>query len=335
MSLHYTNPVYPYYFADPFVFRHEGTHFAVGTGVLEARSEAEHGGTLLTVDGRPGVFTLLQSNDLTAWTPVGAAMAALDPEFGDAYWAPEIAYAGGRFWLYYSVGRGDKAHHIRVAVSDRPQGPYEDTGARLTDPFVCPFAIDASPFQDDDGQWYLFSARDFLDADGIYRAGTGLAVDRLVNMTALAGDERVVMRARHDWQRFVSNRVMYGSRYDWHTLEGPCVCKRNGRYYCLFSAGRWENETYGVDYAVADHVLGPYSDRGNESGARILRTRPGKIIGPGHNCVISGPDGQADYIVYHAWDAAMTARRMFLDRIEWTPAGPRSPGPSFEPQTMP
>ena len=130
---------------------------------------------------------------------------------------------------------------------------------RVTDPFRPPFAIDASPFQDDDGKWYLFYARDFLDASNGARVGTGVVADRLIDMTRLAGEERVVVRARHDWQRFMSNRIMYGGVYDWHTIEGPCVLKRNGRYYCLFSAGRWENDTYGVDFAVADHVLGPYS----------------------------------------------------------------------------
>ena len=66
----------------------------------------------------------------------------------------------------------------------------------------------------------------------------------------------MVARAQHEWQRFVSNRIMYGGVYDWHTIEGPCVRKHDGRYYCFFSSGRWENESYGVDYAVADHVHG-------------------------------------------------------------------------------
>jgi beta-xylosidase len=315
-------PVYPEYFGDPFVWQGQGSYYAVGTGVLEARSEASHGGAMLTADGKPGVFLLLKSADLRTWIPIGAALETLDPDFGNAYWAPELAIESGRFYMYYSVGREDKAHHIRVAVSDQPEGPFCDTGSRVTDPFYLPFAIDASPFQDEDGQWYLFYARDFLDTADTARAGTGVVVDRLVEMTSLAGEERIVVRARHDWQRFLSNRVMYGSRYDWHTIEGPCVRKHNGRYYCLYSAGRWENETYGVDFAVADHVMGPYSDAGDEGGARLLRTIPGEVIGPGHNCIATGPDGR-DYIVYHAWDRNMTARRMFIDPIEWTADGPK------------
>ena len=152
--------------------------------------------------------------------------------------------------------------------------------------------------------------------------GTALAAARLRSMTELDGEPRTILRARHDWQRFQQNRPMYNGVYDWHTLEGPCVVKRGGRYYCLFSAGRWENETYGVDYAVARDVLGPYSDQGNEGGARLLRTIPGQLIGPGHNSILTGTDGQ-DWIVYHAWDPGMTGRRMFMDRLVWEASGPR------------
>lgn len=329
----YTNPVYPAYFADPFVWKHEKFWYAVGTGVIEAHAEAPQKTEALTRAGTKGVFLILRSEDFVTWIPIASALEALPPDYGNAYWAPELAFAEGKFWLYYSVGREDKAHHIRVAVSDRPDGPYRDTGERLTNPFVTPFAIDASPFQDDDGQWYLFYARDFLDTTGGARAGTALVVDRLKNMTALAGEEKVVLRARFDWQRFLADRIMYGGRYDWHTLEGPCVRKRAGRYWCIYSAGRWENETYGLDYAVADKVLGPWSSTANEKGARLLRTVPGRVLGPGHNCIAPGPSG-VEYLVYHAWDPGMTARRMFLDPIEWTSDGPRCAGPTYTPQEL-
>ncbi len=307
-------PVYDRYFADPFVWRAGDVYFAVGTGDVDSR----------TVDGRPGVFQLLTSADLTTWRPVAAAMERLEPEFGTDYWAPEVAFAEGRYWMYYSVGWADRSHHLRVASSDQPEGPFLDTGTALTDTFTCPFAIDASPFQDDDGKWYLFYARDFLGSAGDgSRTGTGAVVQRLRTMTALDGEPLTVVRARYDWQRFLSNRIMYGRRWDWHTVEGPCVRKRHGKYWCLFSTGRWENETYGVDWAVSDSVDGPWIFDGASDGARLLSTVPGQLIGPGHNSVATGPDGETDFLVYHAWDSGMTARRMYVEPLVWTPDGPR------------
>jgi GH43 family beta-xylosidase len=225
--------------------------------------------------------------------------------------------------MYYSIGFGDQRHHLRVAVSDHPSGPYTDTGTLLTDPFTCAFAIDPSPFQDDDGSWYLFYARDFLDTDNGARVGTGVVVDRLVDATRLAGESRTVMRAHQDWQRFQRDRIIYGAVYDWHTIEGPCARKRHNRYWCLYSAGCWENDTYGVDYAVADDVMGPYYAGDDSVGPRLLHTIPGKVTGPGHNSIVSGPEPNVEYIAYHAWDTEGKRRRMYIQPIVWTPIGPR------------
>ena len=313
--MRYKNPVFAEYFADPFVWKVGEVYFAVGTGREESRGVDEAAGW---------VFQLLHSKDLVHWERVGEALERPDLAFGDTYWAPEVAARNGNHWMYYSVGFKDRYHQIRVAMSVDPPGPYRDVESNpLVAPPDLPFAIDPHPFLDEDGQWYLFYARDFLDAEGGARAGTALVVDRLERMDRVAGEPRIVVRARSDWQRFMVNRPMYGGVYDWHTLEGPCVAKHDGRYYCFYSGGRWENDTYGVDYAVADHVLGPYSDAGNEAGPRVLKTVPGKVLGPGHNSLVRGPDGQ-DYLAYHAWDAAMSGRRLCIDRLRWTPEGPRS-----------
>jgi aminopeptidase N len=37
----YTNPVYPKYFADPFVWQHEGIYYVIGTGSAEAAGQVE------------------------------------------------------------------------------------------------------------------------------------------------------------------------------------------------------------------------------------------------------------------------------------------------------
>jgi len=332
----YTNPVYKGYFADPFVWEYQGVYYAIGTGPAEAKGEMEEiaDATQANSTKELRVFPLLRSFDFLNWDFVGNALQRPDPALGDNFWAPEVAYSEGTFYLYYSVGHEDKDHQLRVATSTDPLGPYQDVGETLVDPKSCPFAIDPHPFRDDDGQWYLFYARDFLDTEGGVRAGTALMVDRLEGMTKVAGEERVVLRARCDWQRFLANRPMYGGIYDWHTLEGACVRKYAGRYYCFYSGGRWETDSYGVDYGVADNVMGPYSDAGNEAGPRVLRSRPGYVLGPGHNSIVVGPDGQTDYIVYHAWDTNMEARRMCLDKLIWTPEGPRCNGPTWTPQTI-
>jgi GH43 family beta-xylosidase len=328
----YTNPVHAGYFADPFVWRHQGEYYAIGTGPADAAGAAS------TSTRQPTIFPLLRSNNLVAWQSAGHALVRPDRALGDTFWAPEIAHDGGRWWLYYSVGHGDRDHQLRVASSGDPLGPYADC-AQLTDPREVPFAIDPHPFRDCDGRWYLFHARDFLDtadeAGRAARAGTALVVQALESMARLApGGARTVARARWDWQRFAAHRPMYGGVYDWHTLEGPFVVVHDGSYYCLYSGGCWQTPSYGVDYVAAQSVMGPYSDEANDRGPRVLASVPGHVLGPGHCSVTLGPDQHTHYLVYHAWDARATARRMCIDELRFTPAGPRSPGPTWTPQRL-
>lgn len=293
------NPVHRGELGDPFVLAHEGSYYAYGTG---------------PVDG-PRVLPVLRSTDLVHWESLGGCVEPVPNGRGSTYWAPEAVYLEGRFHLYYSVGRGDADHALRVATSSQPAGPFRDVGANLTPGER--FAIDPHPFVDDDGQRYLFFAKDYLDGTHV---GTALAVDRLTGPASLAGEARTVLRASADWQIYLRGRTMYGSVHDWYTLEGPFVVKRHGRYHLFFSGGNWQNETYGVSWAVADHPLGPWHEP-EPGGPAVLRSTPGRV-GPGHNSVVVGPDGR-DHLVFHAWDPSRSRRQMWIERLEWPGGRPR------------
>ena len=307
----FANPVYPGYLADPFCWRHDGTYYAVGTGLKEAAGEAAAG----------LVVPMIRSTDLQRWESVGCVLVPPPEERGGSFWAPEVAFHEGTFHLYYQCNGNGRGFHIRVATSTRPEGPYHDVGQPLTDVGSHPFAIDAHPFRDEDGRWYLFYATDFLDADAGTFRGTALVVDRLTSMTTLAGQARTVLRAHWQWQCYQRNRTMYGTTADWFTLEGPAVRRHDGQYYCFYSGGCYQDDTYGVDYLVADSVLGPWREIGRERGPQVTRTIPGQVIGPGHCSLVSTPDG-TDFIVYHAWNLDMTRRQMWIDPLRWTPRGP-------------
>ncbi|WP_407341553.1 glycoside hydrolase family 43 protein [Pengzhenrongella phosphoraccumulans] len=307
---------YPEYFADPFVLRTATGYIAYGT--VPAATPGAHPPD----DGRQ--FQMLTSPDLVHWSDAGGALVPVPTSLGTDYWAPEVAHRDGRYWLYYSLGHGDHGHHLRVAVADDPTGPFQDTGVNLTPGER--FAIDAHPYRDTDGTWYLFYAHDVLTGP---RIGTMLAVDRLIAATALAGEATTIVRPDADWQIYERSREMYGRTVDWHTLEGPSVVCHNARYYCLFSGGSWKDASYGVSWAEADHPLGPW--RRGSSTPRILWTIGTDVVGPGHNSITVGPHGE-DVIVYHAWNWPPTARQLHLSIMTWTVDGPRADGfPEGEP----
>jgi arabinan endo-1,5-alpha-L-arabinosidase len=321
--MRYTNPVWPGYFADPFVLRAGDFYYAFGTGE-----------TLVPgADGKPRAFAILRSHDLINWEARGGALVVSDAQATDAvFWAPEVAERDGRFRLYYSTAprTQDELHRVRVATALAPDGPYIDAGAVL--PEAAGFCIDAHPFRDPrDGRWYLFFARDYFTE----RTGTGLAVvplaDDMLHATAPAIP---VLRANADWQIYERQRELYGQRWPaWHTVEGPCVVAHAGRYYCFYSGGNWQTSDYGVSFAVADHPLGPWQ-HAPEPGPIVLRGREPDMLGPGHNSYAVAPDGRTEFLVYHAWDRTRSTRRMCLDRLVWTEQGPRCLGPTNTAQSI-
>lgn len=318
MPLTYTNPVWPGYFADPFVLRVGEEYFAYGTGEPSSTPAS-------------GKFQILRSANLAHWSEIGTALAPSPERHAYAYWAPEVAEHDGTFFLYYSSAPPDRdeLHRIHVARASSPTGPFVDAGAVLSSEEG--FSIDAHPFRDPrDGRWYLFFAKDYFEA----RVGTGLAVVPLDSTMLCAADRpRPVLQANADWQIYQRNRALYGREWDaWHTVEGPCVVMHEDRYYCFYSGGNWQTHEYGVSYAVAPHPLGPWQHAPHE-GPIVLRQIPGQVLGPGHNSYVRKPDG-VDVLVYHAWDPARTARRMFIDPLIWGPEGPRCRGPSTSRQTL-
>jgi beta-xylosidase len=298
--------LYTGYFADPFVLKTDEGYVAYGT--CPERSGAD--------DGRE--FVVLTSEDLLTWRNHGGALERADPALGRDYWAPEVTHADGRWWMYYSVGHDIEGHHVRAAVADNPLGPFSDLGLNLTPGER--FAIDPHPFKDTDGRRYLFFARDVLDAD---RPGTHLAVAPLERMTQL-GPTVEVLSPFADWQVYERNRAMYGALYDWHTLEGPSVVRRHGRYWMTYSGGAWTGESYAVSWAVAESPLGPW--RAAPASAPPLLRTAGGLLGPGHNSLTVDPSGR-DVIVFHSWDAASTRREMHAHHIVFTEEGPRVDGP--------
>ncbi|MEO6943965.1 MAG: glycoside hydrolase family 43 protein [Lacisediminihabitans sp.] len=256
-------------------------------------------------------FEALFSPDLAQWSSLGDVLIPPSAELGDDFWAPEVAFEDGRYWMYFSVGHGIAGHHIRVAVAQSPYGPFIDAGVNLTPHET--FAIDAHPFRDGDGNWYLFFARDVVDEP---RPGTQLAVMRLASMTVPMSTASTVLAPYADWQIYERSRAMYGEVYDWHTLEGPSVIAHDGSYTLFFSGGSWEGEGYGVGTAIAPTPLGPWAP-GADCGPHVLSSRNTGLLGPGHCSVLMLRDGTA-LIAFHAWNKAMTKRQPYLSSLHWS-----------------
>ena len=196
--------------------------------------------------------------------------------------------------MFYSASTGpsDEYHRLRLAVASDPAGPFIDSGR----PFLpdAGFTIDASPFRDpQSGKYYLFFATDY-ETDEPH--GTGLAVVELADdlMSATSATP-----ARHpsqaDWQIYERNRDYKGKSLDEMALCRRTQCAVPWRKILLFLFRR-----PGMATTMASDSPSPTIrwDHGATislpTGAVVLKGIPGKIIGPGHNSHVLGPDDRDD-----------------------------------------
>lgn len=311
MTLKYENPLWDGYLADPYAFKDGDVWYAIGTGEAPGGKQ----------------FPMLMSKDFTHWQPVGGALANIDGI--TEYWAPEIAARDGKYYLYYAGNR-----QMRVAVSDKPTGPFKDSG-KLMFPEL-KFSIDGHAFHDPkSGEWYFFFAKDFF----VERPGTALAAVKLKDdMMTPDGPQHTVLRAFADWQIYERDRDLYDKKWPaWHTVEGPAVIVHDGKYQLFYSGGNWQTPGYGVGCAVSDTVMGTYVDSHSKTAASVVHSVPGELIGPGHNSVVLGPDGKTWFNVYHSWNLERTKRQINMDPIVWTAEGPVTwkPGRGVKEVTLP
>jgi beta-xylosidase len=232
------------------------------------------------------------SHDLVNWTNKGLAFD--DPRRGA--WAPDVFHnkrGDGKFYLYYTDNIPDAkpggAHkQIGVAVADNPLGPFKDEVVLATD------AIDAHLFQDDDGAFYLY----YVELKGGFKILTQPMADPLTKK----GEPKMVIRPTEDWEKISG-----------HVTEGPFMLKRNGVYYLTYSGTGADSPNYGIGYATAKSPLGPFT----KFAGNPIAHRGGKVLGPGHHCVIEGPDKKL-WLVYHQkWDDRTNFKRFLAIDPLW------------------
>lgn len=206
-----------------------------------------------------------------------------------------------RYWngkFYMYTSPAGQGHYVLVA--DKPTGPFKVA----TDNFGR--TIDGSTFVDDDGKWYF------------YYAGTmGIQAAPMQDPLTLAPEEAQTGAYMGGW------------------TEGPTVFKRGGKYYMTYTGNHVFSAGYRVDVAVSDDPLQGFEGQADNP---VLLRAEGVTVGLGHNSVVTGPDLDTQYIVYHNLEGhgiVGPLRHMNVDRIVWNGDLLRVAGPTSEPQPVP
>lgn len=287
-------------------------------------------------------IAIWRSADLKKWKRTGRVFQEAVPDWAlkavpgaDSIWAPEIQYAHGKYWLYYSVSTfGSQRSVIGLATNttlDSSDADYkwEDQGMVIESfPGKNDYnAIDPAVLFDDDGKAYLYW--------GSY--WTGLKACEINPKTGKPTSSQPRTTS-------IATRLEVGPP----DIEAPYVIKRNGWYYLFVS---WDfccaknDSSYKVMIGRSRNPLGPFVDRNGRAMANgrgeLLLMGDKRWRGPGHNSALQTKQG--DYLVHHVIDAKHPEEGRILQirpltwKAGWPQAGEPLNGESTSgqsPQTM-
>ena len=241
--------------ADPFILLHEGKYYHYAT------------------TGEEG-YTVRVSTDLVNWENKGYCLKKEDVMGEFHFWAPEVFYKNGKFYMAYTAER-----HLGIAVADSPLGPFKQDKKEF---LFSDYAIDGHFFEDDDGQVYLYYVRQW-NCNAVYVCKMN---DDLIS--AQEETETFISTGDEGWER--NDKTL-----TWYCNEGPFVLKHNGKYYLTYSANDYRDPMYGIGISVSDSPMGPFIKHIN---APILKGNQ-KVKGTGHHSFTTTPNGKKIICVYH------------------------------------
>ena len=275
--------VRPVPLADPFILLHDNVYYAYGT-------HADNG------------IEVYVSTDLKNWRFQDIALNK-ENSYGDRwFWAPEVYYVNGQFYMYYSA-----EEHICMATSDSPAGPFVQKEKKPM--LEGEKSIDNSLFIDDDGTPYLFFVR-FNDGNNIWVVE--LEKDL---MTLKAETMHHCISVSQPWEE-VWPRVN----------EGPIVIKHNNKYYMTSSANSYESPMYGIGIATADYIKGEWKKYTDNPALQS----PGSLQGVGHNSIFIDKEGKLR-IVFHAHygSSSVHPRCMYITTASFDAEGRMKINPKY------
>jgi len=271
------NPINDGWYADPEARIYEGEYWIYAT---RSRRYSEQ----LNLDA-------FHSKDGKTWEKVESIIDMSGyPHIWQAVWAPTIIDKDGKYYLIFAcndIQNNDQVGGLEVAVADSPRGPFRKHCDTLVSKFINGAQpIDAHLFKDDDGTIYL------------YYGGW-----RHCNVC--------IMNETMDGFVPFPDGEIYKEITPPEYVEGPCMLKKDGKYYFMWSVGGWGNDSYGVCYGISDSPIGPFAKE-----EQILKTDYNVAKGPGHHGYIC--DGDDWYIVYHRRPLSETyhnSRQLCIDRM--------------------
>lgn len=281
---------------DPWVTQKNGTYYYTYTQ-----------GSRLVILETKNMSELASAKRYEVWTPPAGTM------YSKNVWAPELHEINGKWYFYFAADDGANANHRMYVVENSSPTPVEgiwEFKGKVADPSN-QWAIDGTVLSHN-GQLYMLWSGGNAGAppQNIYIA-------KMSNPWTISGEKVMIATPNYDWEK-KGNPIN----------EGPQVLiNPQGRVFVVYS---------GSGYWVDGYCLGLLSlkENGDPMVAADWTKDPTPVFsmkasssayGPGHNGFFTSPNGQENWIIYHARTFANggenNGRNPRIQRFTWQADG--------------
>ena len=244
------------------------------------------------------------------------------PGFRGDFWAPDISFYNGKYYLFYAVSQfGKNTSCIGLATNttlnpSSPEYRWEDKGMIVQSVPGRDMwnAIDPAFIVDEKNiPWLCFGS--FWDGIKLVKLNSNISgIDEKQTWFTLASRPR----------SFNIADTLAGDA----AIEAPFIFK-HGKYYYLFVSFdyccRGVNSNYKVMVGRSEKITGPYVDKENKpmqyGGGSLVAEGKGKWAAVGHNAVYHFDND--DYIIYHGYNvekngmSSLIVHKLSWDDQEW------------------
>jgi len=230
-------------------------------------------------------------------------------------WAPELHYIDEHWYIYYTAGESDESRRVCV-LQLQGEDPLRDQWRFMGAVNTEHPGLDGTVIQHQGALYFFYSGYgNFPDyGSAIYGA-------RMSNPWTLTGENVLISAPTEAWEKQGGMAIN----------EGPVFLQRHGRIFLIFSA----SATWSDDYCLGMTSISEHSDLLDQAawlkhdGPVFSKNPLHGVYAPGHNSFTTSPDGQEDWIVYHAYSYSEqhmkrsegSKRSLRIQRFGWTEEG--------------
>ncbi|KAJ1326061.1 family 43 glycosylhydrolase [Microdochium nivale] len=299
----FSNPIRGVNGSDPHMTYHDGMYYLTATSWTDVQ-----------VIAAPSIAELNTSNPVTLYSDKS------DPGRARNWWAPEMHYVDGRWYIYFSTSIDDPDWAVMLPTltqwvlggptTSPLDGEWELLGTIRPENYQSGM-LDGTVYKINGQDYFIFSAIE----GPLSPKGASLWISKLLTPTTV-GPATMIAFPEYGWEKNTSA-----------VLEGPQGIRSpvTDDIYLVYSANSCNTHDYklGALRLVSETESDPLLP---ESWVKLpepflVTDRAAGVYGPGHNGFFKSPDGTQDWIAYHAnRDEAGRCnayRQTFVQQVYW------------------